>query len=207
MGIRQLETPAAFRRPAEKRWDETDPVTGGFVAANAFVTGVNWSYSLDGQGTLLVNEDGAPPVRRRDCSDTDFDCNFWLGDAILVADDPTPDSDLLQAPIRLKFSPGVRAVGAWLGACSSDPFDQDFFDQPMFGAMWVALASDPAAWHLVRADGWSGHVCGVGTPLTAPFVGARATAGDRIIEARFDLSLLGNRGYDKIALSELTVEL
>ena len=137
----------------------------------------------------------------------DFDCNFWLGDAILVAADPTPESDLLQAPIRLQFDPGVRAVGAWLGAGSPDPFDSDFFDQPLFGAMWLSLASDPAVWYLVSADGWSGHVCAVGTPLRAPFVGARVTAGDRIVEARFDLSLLGNRRYDKIALSELTVEL
>ena len=49
-------------------------------------------------------------------------------------------------------------------------------------------------------------MCRVGTALTAPFVAARATAGDRIVEARFDVALLGNRRYDKIAVSELTVE-
>lgn len=206
MGILQLHSPGQFNPAVEKRWDETNPDAQDFVPPNAFVSDVSWAYGLDGGVQILVNESG-PRVRRRDCSSTDFDCNFWSGDPILVATDPHPGSDAINAPIRLKFSPGVRAVGAWIGACSKDPFDAAFFDQPLFGAMWVAVASDPAAWHLVSVEGWTGHVCAIGTALTAPFVGARATGGDRIVEARFDAALLGNRRYDKIALSELTVEL
>ena len=205
MAIVQLPSPALFAAGIEKRWDEVDPFTQAFVAPNAFVSGVPWRYQLDDTVQITVNETG-PRVRRRDCSDTDFDCNFWLGDAILVAADPSPDSDVLLAPIRLKFSTGVRAVGAWVGVCPRDPFDAPFFDQPLFAAMWIALESDPLTWHLVNANGWTGHVCPAGTPLTAPFVGVRATGGDRIAEVRFDASLLGNRRFDKIALSELTVE-
>lgn len=205
MGIVQLQSPALFNAAVEKRWDEVDAATGVFVPPNAFVSGVAWAYLLDDTVQILVNEAG-PRVRRRDCSDTDFDCNFWFGDAILVATDPSPSSDALEAPIRLRFSHGVRAVGAWVGVSPKDPFDTLFFDQPLFAAMWVALAADPLNWHLVSANGWTGHVCPVGTPLTAPFVGARATGGDRIAEVRFDASLLGNRRFDKIALSELTVE-
>ena len=206
MAIVQLPSPALFAAGIEKRWDEVDPFTQAFVAPNAFVSGVPWRYQLDDTVQITVNETG-PRVRRRDCSDTDFDCNFWQGDAILVAADPSPDSDVLQAPIRLKFSAGVRAVGAWVGVCPRDPFDAPFFDQPLFAAMWVALASDPQDWQMVvNADGRTGHVCACATPLSAPFVGARATGGDRIVEVRFDASLLGNRRYDKLALSELTVE-
>lgn len=36
--------------------------------------------------------------------------------------------------------------------------------------------------------------------------GSSGDGGDRIVEARFDVALLGNRRYDKIAVSELTVE-
>lgn len=206
MAIVQLQSPSLFMAGIEKRWDEVDPLTQTFVAPNAFVSGVPWRYLLDDTVQITVNESG-PRVRRRDCSDTDFDCNFWLGDAILVAADPSPSSDVLQAPIRLKFSHGVRAVGAWVGVCPRDPFDAPFFDQPLFAAMWVALESAPLDWQLVvNADGRTGHVCACASPLTAPFVGARATGGDRILEVRFDASLLGNRRYDKLALSEITVE-
>ena len=205
MGIVQLQSPAHFTAAMEKRWDDVDPVTKTFEPPKAFVSRVAWNYLLDDTVQLVVNETG-PRVRRRDCSDADFDCNFWLGDAILVATDPSPSSDALEAPIRLKFSHGVRAIGAWVGVCPKDPFDTPFFDQPLFAAMWIALESDPLTWHLVNAHGWTGHVCPAGTPLTAPFVGVRATGGDRIAEVRFDASLLGNRRFDKIALSELTVE-
>lgn len=205
MAIEQVFAPAGFQAAIEKPWDQTDPLTLGFVAPNAFVSGVAWSYSLDGTVQIVVNEQG-PRVRRRDCSDVDFDCNFWFGDAILVASDAKPSSDPLEAPIRLRFSAPVRGVGAWIGASPLDPFDAPFFDQPLFGAMWVALAADPGTWQLVSAAGWTGHVCAPGTPLAAPFVGARSTGADRIVEVRFDASLLGNRRYDKIALSELTVE-
>ena len=206
MAIMQLPSPAHFTAGIEKRWDEVDPITQTFVAPNAFVSGVPWRYGLDDTVQITVNETG-PRVKRRDCSDADFDCNFWLGDAVLVAADPSPDNDPLQAPIRLKFSAGVSAVGAWVGVCARDPFDTSFFDQPLFAAMWIALASDPENWQLVvNADGWTGRVCARATPLTAPFVGARVTGSDRIVEVRFDASLLGNRRYDKLALSELTVE-
>ena len=205
MGIVQLQSPAHFTAAMEKRWDEVDPVTQTFVPPNAFVSRVAWNYLLDDTVQLVLNETG-PRVRRRDCSGADLDCNFWQGDAILVATDPSPSSDALEAPIRLKFSHGVRAIGAWVGVCPKDPFDTPFFDQPLFAAMWIALESDPLTWHLVNANGWTGHVCPAGTPLTAPFVGVRATGGDRIAEVRFDASLLGNRRFDKIALSELTVE-
>ncbi len=205
MAVLQLHAPSDFIDPVEKRWDEVDPVTRAFVAANAFVSGVPWRYLLRDTVEVRVNLSG-PRVRRKDCSDVDVDCNFWLGDPVLVARDRNASADLLDAPIRLTFSSGVRAVGAWLGACPKDPFDSQFFDQPLTGAMWVALERAPDEWHLVRADGWTGHVCAVGEPLTAPFVGARALAGDRIVEVRFDVALLGNRLYDHIAVSELTVE-
>ena len=205
MGIQLLHSPADFRSAVEKRWDEVDPLTRTFVAAAAPVSRVGWRYALDKAVQIMVNDEG-PSVSRRDCSDMDFDCNFWLGDPVLVARDPSPSADPLDAPIRLRFSRGVRAVGAWLGACPRDPFDEPFFDQPLFGAMWFSLESDPMTWHLATANGWTGRSCPVGTALTAPFVGARATGADRIAEVRFDVSLLGNRRYDKIAVSELLVE-
>lgn len=205
MGIVQLQSPAQFGPAVQKHWHEVDPTTRTFVPPNAFVSGVTWTYLLDDTVQIVINEVG-PRVRRRDCSAVDFDCNFWQGDAILVASDPSPSSDALQAPIRLKFSHGLRAVGAWVGVAPKDPFDTLFFDQPLFATMWVAFAADPLVLHLVSDSGWTGHVGPVGTPLSAPFVGARGTGGDRIVEVRFDASLLGNRRFDKIALSELTVE-
>ena len=207
MGVKQLNSPGAFSRAIEKRWDETDPVTRTFVEAGDLVGDGSGGYSLDGVGTLVVNEGGVPSVSRLECSGSDFNCNFWLGDSILVASDPTPEQNVLQAPIRLKFSAGVRAVGAWIGACPRDPFDEAFFDQPLYGAMWVALVTEPTTWYLVNAAGRTGQVCAVGSPLTAPFVGARATGGDRIAEVRFDAALLSNQRYGQFALSELTVEL
>ena len=197
--------PAQFGAAIDKRWDEVDPATHAFVPSNAFVSRVAWNYLLDDTVQIVVNEAG-PRVRRRDCSNVDFDCNFWQGDAILVAADPSPSSDVLQAPLRLKFSHGVRAVGAWVGVAPKDPFDTAFFDQPLIAAIWVALQANPIIWHLVSANGWTGHVSPVGSPLSAPFVGARATGNERIVEVRFDASLIGNRRYDKIALSELSVE-
>lgn len=206
MGIVQLQAPAHFNAAVEKHWDEEDTATHSFVPPNAIVSRVAWTYLLDATVQIAVNDTG-PTVRRRVCSGTDFDCNFWLGDAILVASDPSPSSDALLAPIRLKFSHGVRAVGAWVGVSAKDPFDTRFFDQPLMAALWVALEADPLNWHFMNANGWTGHVVPVGTALTAPFVAARATGSDRIVEVRFDASLLGNRRFGKIALSDLSVEL
>lgn len=207
MAILQLHAPGDFQAAIEKRWDVSDPAGLVLVREDLIVSKAPGFYRLDPAVTVSVNDDG-PTVRRRTCSTDSFQCNFWEGDAILVARDVNPAADPVEAPIRLRFDPGVRAVGAWLGACARDPFDTSLIDgQPLFGALWVALAADPTAWHLVTADGWTGDVCAVGTALSAPFVAARATAGDRIVEARFDVALIGNRRYDKIAVSELTVEL
>ncbi len=205
MAIEQLTSPASIHAAIEKRWDEVDPQTRTFVAPNAIVSGMPWNYLLDDDVHIFVNEQG-PRVRRRDCSDTDFDCNFWVGDAILVATDPSPSSDAVEATIRLRFSAGLRAVGGWIGVSPKSPFDENFFDQPLVAVMWVALASSPQDFQPLIASGQTGHVVPVGTPLKAPFIGARATGSDRIVEVRFDASLFGNRRYDKLALSELTVE-
>lgn len=206
MGIQQLLAPAQFNAAFEMRWDVTDPVTQTFVPADTDVSGVPPRYSFDGVVQITINEQGLP-VNRRECSGNDCDCNFWLGDPVLVARDPNPTSDPLDAPIRLKFSSPVRAVGAWIGVCPKDPFDTLFYTQPVFGVMWVLLAADLTNWHqVVSAQGQSGHACQPGTPLTAPFVGVRATGADRIVEVRFDALLLGNRTYEKFALSELTIK-
>ncbi len=207
MGLVQLNAPGDFHAAIEKRWDLRDPDGLEPVDVDVIVSRTPADfYRIAPTVTVSVNADGAT-VRRRSCSSDDFQCNFSEGDAILVARDVNPVADPIDAPIRLRFDPGVRAVGAWLGACTRDPFDTSLVDgQPLFGALWVALKSDPDTWRLVTAEGWTGDVCRVGTALTAPFVAARATAGDRIVEARFDVALLGNRRYDKIAVSELTVE-
>jgi hypothetical protein len=205
MAIVQLLSPADFNNAVAKHWDEVDPITRGFVAPDTIVSRRTWNYRLDSNVQIFVNETG-PVVRRRDCSNTDFDCNFWLGDSMLAAADPSPSSDVLEAPIRLRFSPAVRAVGAWIGVSPKNPFDAPFFAQPLFATLWVMLQADPTQWHLVTANGWTGHASPVGTPLTAPFVGARASGGGLVSKLRFNASLLGNRRFDKIALSELSVE-
>ena len=206
MALVQLLGPTDFGAALEKRWDETDPASGDFVAANAPVSGVPGPYALDDRIRIDVNEGGPPVVLRRDCAVGDFNCNFWNGDAILVAPDLNPRLDFMDAPIRLRFSTGVRAVGGWLSANGPDPFDVGFNGQLLQGAMWVALAASPAIWHLVRADGVTGTVLSSGVPVTAPFLGLRATGADRIIEVRFDVALVGGGRCDKMALSELTVE-
>ncbi len=208
MGIVQLHAPGDFRAAVEKRWDMCDPDGLALVDDDVIVSKAPAGfYRISPTVQVSVNDTG-PTVRRRTCAADSFQCNFWDGDAILVARDANPVADPVEAPIRLRFDPGVRAVGAWLGACARDPFDTSLIDgQPLFGALWVALAADPAVWRVFTADGWTGDVCRVGSALAAPFVAARATAGDRIVEARFDVSLIGNRRYDKIAVSELTVEL
>lgn len=207
MGILQLHAPGDFRAAVEKRWDCADPDGLTVVGDGDIVSRAPGLYRVDAVVSVAVNDSG-PTVRRRTCAADGFQCNFWDGDTMLVARDANPAADVVEAPIRLRFDPGVRAVGAWLGASARDPFDTSLIDgQPLFGALWLALAADPAQWHLVTADGWTGDVCRVGTALTAPFVAARATGADRIVEARFDVSLLGNRRYDKLAVSELTLEL
>ncbi len=206
MALVQLREPSDFGAALEKRWDETDPVSGDFIAANTPVSGVPGLYALDGRVRVVVNEGGLPVVLRRDCAVGDFNCNFWSGDAILVAPDLSPRLDFADAPIRLRFSSGVKAVGGWLSANGPDPFDAGFNGQLLQGAMWVALAASPTIWHLVRAEGVTGTVLQSGVPVTAPFLGLRATDADRIIEVRFDVALAGGARCDKVALSELTVE-
>ncbi len=143
MGIVQLLSPASIHAAIEKRWDEVDPQTRTFVAPNAIVSGMPWNYLLDDDVHILVNEQPAQGCRR-DCSDTDFDCNFWLGDAILVATDPSPSSDAVEATIRLEFS-ARRARGRRLDRCQPrrSVSTKPFFDQPLLAAMWIALESDP----------------------------------------------------------------
>lgn len=205
MALVQLMAPADFRGGLEKFWFEEGP-GGNIVASGVPVSGASAQYTLDGTIRIEVNADGLPVVDRRDCALGDFNCNFWDGDAILVAPDMNPRLDFLDAPIRLRFSAGVRAVGGWLSACGPDPFDTGFNGQLLLGAMWVRLAASPAIWHLVRAEGLTGTVLASGAPVTAPFVGLRATGAERIVEARFDVALAGGARCDKMALSELAVE-
>lgn len=164
-------------------------------------------YTLDGNIQIDINGNGLPGVERRNCAGGDVECNFWDGDAILVALDPTQRLDFQDAPIRLRFSSGVTAVGGWVGAIPSNPLDAAFFGLELQGAMWVCLAASPSIWHLVRVDGVTGQVLPQGVPVTAPFLGVRATGADLIIEVRFDVALADTGRWDKIALSELTVEL
>ena len=206
MGVEKLNAPADFQAAIEKPWDERDPISRILVNAGDPVHRMPWRYALDEQIELHVNDVG-PPVTMEICTSTGgFECNFWEGDRMLVARDLSRAADSSRAPIAMRFSHAVTAVGAWLGAFSANASDESFFNQRLYGAMWVALESDETRLHLVDAIGSTGFAARRGTLLTAPFVGARATAGDRIVEVRFDVALLGNRRYEKIAVSELTVE-
>lgn len=203
----QLFEPAEFGALQEKHWSESDPANATIVPVNRTVSAVPGFYQLDGGISLTVNEDG-PVVKRRQCAATDFDCNFWDGDAILVARDSSPDSDATEAPIRLRFSKGIRAVGAWVAVSPSDATDDTFLDQPLFGYMWVRLASDAGAWRrFVTGQGVTGLSLSHNATMTAPFVGARALGNERIVEVRFDAGLMGNRTYSRLAISELSYEL
>lgn len=203
----QLFEPSEFRTPLRKRWDERDPITGTSVSTERIVSGVEDFYSLDGTVSLTVNESG-PVVRSRRCGSTDFECNFRADDAILVARDPSPATEASEAPIRLRFSQGIRAAGAWVAVSPRNETDPDFIGQPLFGCMWLGLESDRGTWrHFVLSQGITGQSVAHGAPVSAPFVGARAEAGDRILEVRFDASLMGNRRFLCLALSGLMVEL
>jgi hypothetical protein len=208
MSFVQLQAPSEFADRIEKHWSDRDAAGVVFVPANRIVSGVADFYEIDGGPSITVNDDG-PVVRRRQCADTDFDCNFWDGDAILVASDPKPSQEASEAPIRLLFSSGVRAVGAWLAVSPRTVDDDDTFPgQPLLGFMWVRLASDPAAWQpFLLAQGETGTSLNRGDGLTAPFVAARVVGNDRILEARFDAGLMGNRVYARLAVSELTLTL
>lgn len=203
----QLFEPAEFGNLQEKLWSERDPVNKTFVPADRTVSAVPGFYELSGGVSVTVNEAG-PVVKRRQCAAVDFDCNFWDGDPILVARDPSPMSDASEAPIRLRFSKGVRSVGAWVAVSPDDPTDGDFLDQPLFGYMWVRLASERGSWrNFIVGQGTTGVSLGRNAILTAPFVGARALGNDRIVEVRFDAGLMGNRTYSRLAISELSYEL
>lgn len=203
----QLFEPAEFGALLEKRWSEREPVNQTFVPADRTVSAAPGFYELDDGVSLTINEAG-PVVKRRQCAATDFDCNFWDGDAILVARDPSPASEASEAPIRLRFSKGVRAVGAWVAVSPTDPTDDDFLDQPLFGYMWVRLAGERGDWkHFVMGQGVTGLSLGRNATMTAPFVGARALGGERIVEVRFDAGLMGNRPFSRLAISELSYEL
>lgn len=204
MALIQLFDPGNL---SEKHWHEDNPVDRFFVPADTIVSRKAPDfYKLDAQVEVLINDEG-PVVRRRDCSKSDFDCNFWRGDAILVSRDPSPSADTLQAPIRLLFSHGLRALGAWLAVSPVNPNDTSFMGSLLTGYLWVRLASQPMLFEpVISNNGITGRSLQPGTPVTAPFVGVRADPGDPIVEARFDAGLMGNRRFDRIALSELYFE-
>lgn len=204
MALQQVFQPAAFT--AVKTWDVRDGISNIPVAPSTAVGGLAAPYYLLDGGVGIRINDAGPVVRRRVCSDVDIRCNFWDGDAVLVVRDPTPAVDATEAPLRLRLSKGLRALGAWLGITPLDAFDASFFGQPMWGHVWVALESDPTTPQLFTADGATGTVLAPGSAMSAPFVGARATGADRIIEVRFDASLMGNRRYRELVLSELSYE-
>lgn len=207
MSLIQLNSPADFTNAIQKHWSDRDAAGQIFVPANRIVSAVPDFYDIDGGTSITVNEDG-PVVRRRQCADSDFDCNFWDGDAILVARDPKPSQEASESPIRLLFSNGLRAVGAWLAVSPSAADDDTFLGQPLLGFMWVRLASDPGAWQpFLIAHGETGNSLNPGDAITAPFLAARAVGNDRILEVRVDAGLMGNRVYSSLAVSELTLTL
>jgi len=203
MALRQISDPSQFG--SAKTWDLRDVVSGTLVPPGFGVGALPEPfYALDGGIGLFINDDG-PVVNCRTCSDIDCRCGFWDGDAVLVAVDPAPSADATEAPLRVRFAQGIRALGAWIGVTPADALDASFFDaQPMWGHVWVELASDPGSLHLFTAAGTTGSVLQHGMPLSAPFVGVRTTGGDRIVEARFDASLMGNRQFRELVLSELS---
>lgn len=106
------------------------------------------------------------------CSALGLRANLQAGTGLLLA------TNIVAAPLQMRWSAGVRSVGAFVVA-------QAAFDTPFNATMWVWLAG-AKAWHSVSQQGVTGDIWLQAGDTVAPFVAAQAPAGDAITAVCFD---------------------
>ncbi|MEO5695676.1 MAG: hypothetical protein ABIQ60_00920 [Burkholderiaceae bacterium] len=117
--------------------------------------------------SISVSTCGPQPAER---------CNVQAGTSLLLADNNTTG-----APISLRFhGAGVRAVGAFVVA-PHVAFGTDFAPH-----LWALGDAGGPSLHVPGPQGLTGDIWTQLGDQVAPFVGVRATGGERITVVQFD---------------------
>ncbi len=131
-----------------------------------------FTNATSGIGVTVRPADPAQAILVNRCVPLGLRCNVEEGTGLLLATNTT------GAPIRLDFSVGVQAVGAFVVA-------QANFGIPFTALMWVWLTK-AARWEMVSTVGMTGDIFDRPGDSLAPFVGGRAPRGDAISSVLFD---------------------
>lgn len=123
------------------------------------------------------------------CSPLGLRSNVQQGTGLLLA------TNLTAAPLRLRWSTGVQAVGAFMVA-------QAAFDTPFTATMWLWL-SVARAWESVSVQGVTGDIWHKAGDSVAPFVAAQAPAGDTITAVYFDAVHPSNQLFSPLGIGRL----
>lgn len=178
-------------KPKQLDWSD-DPQSDESLVGKP-VSGLTDLYMAD--GPVIVNDNGAAAF----VSNTDrMNVNFWSGDSMLLAYDPSPETMPDATPLFLSFFSPLREVGAYVSV-GDDP---NLWGRHLHAIMWVRIHGS-TAWTSISANGLVGKVLAADAPATAPFVGAKATGPEGISAVRIDASLIGNRTFSLLALSKL----
>ena len=123
------------------------------------------------------------------CSPLGMRANLQAGTGLLLA------TNVTASPLRLQWSQGVRAVGAFMVA-------QATFGTPFTAVMWVWLAQ-AAAWEAVTLQGVTGDIWTQPGDTVAPFIAAQALAGDVITQVYFDAVHPSNQLFSPLGIGRL----
>jgi hypothetical protein len=119
-------------------------------------------------------------------------CNLQIDMPLLLAD------NLSSAPIRLRLSAGVRAIGAFVIAPGLDP------GVPYVPLLWARHGVGDVT-PVVGRQGVTGGLLMSSDDPAAPFVGATATDGDLITEVYFDASHASTAKFRRLGIGFLYV--
>lgn len=150
------------------------------------------------QTTITVATNGLDRALR--VCGSGFECNVYPGDGLLVALRSAAPSGAAEAPLWLRFSTPVRAIGCHVAGSSAAPADAAFN-----AMLWARLAGDAAFQPPVSASGKTGMPVLPPALRGSPFLGVRALGGRLIEEVRFDLVPVAPDVVGQIALNTLLV--
>ncbi|MDB5819176.1 MAG: hypothetical protein JWQ11_2816 [Rhizobacter sp.] len=197
---KQVMSASAFSRDWRVDWG-IDPVTQLVKSDRTSIIRADAMYDF-GENFVVSVASGPPDISLRYCGRNGVDLNFVEQDHLLLAENVDDSADADKAAIRITFSTPVFGIGAFVSGYNDG---RPPTATPFVAQLWLRLQGQPpGTFDLpIAVPGSSGRAAPVGGTETAPFVGARVTGGLGIVEACFDVSLMGNLRFDRLAISDL----
>jgi hypothetical protein len=140
---------------------------------------------------------GSPQnIQENRCLPATFRCNVPRGTALLLADNGP------WAPIHIEFTgAGVTSLGSYAVARWDPAAPPVGYTASLYVRL---LGSGSNDWIPASAEqGFTGDIFSSINPSFAPFVGCEATAGDRIIAARFDVGHAQDGSFSPVGITNL----